>query len=287
MFETEDVDQDQELGPGTDLILSLLSVVITILAVVSIGQPELLETETVCPAGDCQAVVTEDPAVVREALNKAQRTINTLRSDLILSEAALRSMENRLDADKIVQAGDVLELHDEILAVFDRNKSELSPEDLPILKRELYPLYETVSDKGANIIRIHGHASPEPRGIGDGKHLDRNMDLSVERSLTILHALHQLGVPYHCMVVEGYGRNQSAFLNSYLNKNNITVDEWDRMYLQGFNPELSVAEREAALAQLEKLYQRDRRVTLVAAFEPDSPCSARELSDHLFNAVTL
>lgn len=288
MFESEELDKGDELGPGTDLILSLLSVVITILAVVSFSQPAPVDIHQLCQGVDCgpEGADKVNTLSAELTLDTSARTIEELRGKLAESQSSLLAMERRLNEEKLIQPGDILELHGEVLSIFARNKAKLEPKDVPLLKNELYPLYLAVTDKRANIIRIHGHASPEPRRVGASQQLDHNMDLSVERSLAISHALHRLGIPYRCMVVEGYGRNQSPFLNSYLKMNAMSIEDWDRMYLRGYDTSLSAEDRDKVRAKLEKLYQRDRRVNLVATYEPDALCTVDELADSLFEAVT-
>ncbi|MGF1729013.1 hypothetical protein [Photobacterium kasasachensis] len=275
LFENTELDSDNEMGPGTDLVLSLLSVVITILAVVGMSysvtdiEPKV---EPVCRGDACQSA--PDLVSVRQELQDAQRRIQTLTFELENLKATSQKQPS-------IVYGGVLELHEGTLAIFERNQSHVRQQDLPELKKHLMPLYDNIRNNNANVIRIHGYASPEPRFTGVDKNLDSNMDLSVNRSLTILHALHRLGIPYKCMVVEGYGRNRSRFLRNYLSQRDMTIAQWDEMYLQGFDESLLPAERERLLSQLESMYQLDRRVDLIAAIEANSPCSPAQLTSYL------
>lgn len=271
-FENTNLESDNEMGPGTDLVLSLLSIVITILAVLGASQAQF---ETDLPSSSESTQVN-----VQEALNVASNTIVELRQEL----EELRNAKAQTQESGIIY-GNIVELHEGEFAVFERNTAKLHEQDLPLLKRQLEPLYENVLENQANVIRIHGYASPEPRQKGQDKKLDSNMDLSVERSLAIMHALHRLGVEYTCMVVEGYGRSRSIFLLNFLKQRNMTVQEWDYMYLEGFDQNIIPSEIERLRAELEQLYAQDRRVDLIAAIDQKSPCNSSDLANMLRKAI--
>ncbi|TQF67554.1 OmpA family protein [Pseudoalteromonas luteoviolacea] len=279
LFENTELASDSEMGPGTDLVLSLLSVVITILAVVGMSYSvtdTVPSAETACQGDEC--FIDKKLASVETQLKDAHRQIESLTMELENLKAVSQQQPS-------IVYGKVLELHESTFAIFEKNQARVNNEDLQRLKAELQPLYENVVSDNANVIRIHGYASPEPRFSGADKSLDSNMDLSVDRSLAILHALYKLGVPYKCMVVEGYGRNRSRFLSNYLSQRDMTIKQWDTMYLQGFDDSLLPAEKERLLSQLEVMYQQDRRVDLIAAIEANSPCSPTQLASYLQTAI--
>ncbi|CAM3774457.1 MULTISPECIES: OmpA family protein [Pseudoalteromonas] len=279
LFENTELESDNEMGPGTDLVLSLLSVIITILAVVGMSYSVTdIEPEQAvnCQGGNCE------PSVTIESLQLDLKDAQLEITKLTMQIENLRASPKKQPS---IVYGDVLELYESELAVFERNQARIRQEDLPTLREQLKPLYEKVRMSNANVIRIHGYASPEPRRAGLDHNLDSNMDLSVERGLTILHAMSRLGIPYKCMVVEGYGRNRSRFLSSFLSQRNITIHEWDSMYLQGFDQSILPSQRGRLLSELEALYQLDRRVDLVAAIEAASPCSSEELISHFKQVI--
>lgn len=283
-FENTELESDNEMGPGTDLVLSLLSVIITILAVVGMSQPQL-ETQVpeepitvICDLPDCQP--EPSPMEIQQELNAAKDTIVELQYEL----ENLHNAQAETQESGIVY-GNIVELHEGEFAAFERNAAQLQEQDLPLLKRQLRLLYDNILENNANVIRIHGYASPEPRHKGRDKMLDSNMDLSVQRSLAIMHALHRLGVEYNCMVVEGYGRSRSRFLMTFLNQRNMTVQEWDEMYQEGFDQDIAPSEAERLRAELEQMYSQDRRVDLIAAIDQKSPCKPPDLAKMLEKAI--
>lgn len=220
--ESGDLGSDFEFGPGTDLVLSMLALLLVLLAVASIAKPAV---------------------------------------------------------------DDTVELRDEELAVFEHNSARLTPAGEQMLRQKLAVLAHAAGELDANMLRVKGYASPLPKPLRlSGGTLDGNLDLAADRAVEAAHALYMLGLPYTCLAVESYGRSRSPLLQSYLSKHRLTIDEWDQKLSQGCNSSLSAQECAHLQGEIEKLYQRDRRVDLVVVRETDAPCTTEQLRAGL-NAI--
>ena len=170
-----DEEYVDELGPGSDLVLSLLAMCLLLLAVLGIGFTQ--ETGKI-------ALLTEK---------------------LVQVEARPKVPE--------IAGGRVIEIRDSSdVPLFARGENKLTDIGGEVLWKKGYELGLQIGQSDANLLVIEGHASPEifaRQGRNINKVDDGNLDLSAARATEVAHYFHYLGIPYDCVEVRGYGSSRS------------------------------------------------------------------------------
>lgn len=113
---------------------------------------------------------------------------------------------------------------------FKRQSAELEPRLVPMIVEKLRPLQVVFeAGKGQLLVHVIGHASPEPFGSDDGV---ANFRLALDRAMTIADLAHrELGIPFECLRVHGYGRGESASLKSWIaSSTTSSLGGWDSDY---------------------------------------------------------
>lgn len=152
------------------------------------------------------------------------------------------------------------------LRIFEAGSAKLTAQGEDRLERIVQRILRAVRrDADVNTLRIAGYASPESYG-GQAPYgnLDGNLRLSTDRALTIAHELGVLGVPLHCIVIEGLGRGRSV-VGQQVTDN---LNQFDRRLSA-----LPQSQQDALVQQ----FPGERRVEVLTTVEPDSQCSNRTL----------
>lgn len=157
--------------------------------------------------------------------------------------------------------------------IFEKNTSALTETGEHEVNKVIAEISEQLSDQNVNVIKLVGHASPDSRPIADG--VDGNFNLSASRSITVIHYLHSLGIPYRCMSVEAHSSNQS--LQTALAKDLLGLSETQfKAALKGDMTVIKPGLLEA-FEQIEQDLGRDRRVEIIVSYETASRCGRLEL----------
>jgi hypothetical protein len=174
LYDEPSVEPDESFGPGTDLVISLLAILLLLLALAAIEQ------------------------------RQAPRQLWELREDY---------REKPL---------------------FGQNDAELTERARQQLRQELPAFLDALESDWCNQLLVEGYASPEAPPDLDRKERERwNLGLSARRSMAVSDYLNDLGIPYECMFISGYGRSHSAVLASWLNADpDRTVVIWDDQALE-------------------------------------------------------
>lgn len=261
----EDDGLEDDFGPGSDLVLSLLAVAILLLAMAGVSRhldfavkPPLAEPPQPSRAGP--EPVSED-MVPRAVLEKAEQAY----ADLVLE---VRELERRMSAMQAVPDRVVAFSFDSTNAAFFlEGSAELRPPARQFLEGQVPTLVRLAVQNNANHLEVVGFASAEPDGdVGR----DRNMELSARRALAVADALAAKGLPTHCISVAGMGRGRSQLLQMYLARRaGNSVEAWDRLMRTGQGAEIR--------RQLEDELAKERRVEIALTRDSGSPCKQDEL----------
>ncbi|WP_076997219.1 OmpA family protein [Variovorax sp. KK3] len=271
-YDDDEPESDDGFGPGSDLVLSFLGVVLLLIGITAInGFPT---------AGQSQPREPEAPPIQQD-LAGFQRRAQVAESAQQTAQARVRQLELDLQALQSAKAlpaaasGRVLAFRldgNNQIAFFTRRGSDLREPARQLLAGSMLAIGQKVLETGANHLELVGYASPEPSQT-PGK--DDNLDLSVARAEAVAHFLAQRGVPYECMSVSGFGRGRSEILyDMYLKKNpGTTRADWDAM--------LSGAKGGAFAQNIETLMLNERRVDIFVAKDSGSRCQAAQLQKAL------
>lgn len=268
-------EEQDEIGPATDLTLSLLAVVLVLLALV-IFENTALENQNLQAKKDIGR------------LNEERENWWEIYSDLYLRINELEEEKKRLQGQLEGEKPESM-----IFAIENKNFDlfEIGKANLNIVKfhqelKKLEPeIKRIIKDSEFNIIRVDGHASPESRpGSGVYRNIDTNMALSSERAIGLAQYLHTRGIPYNCTVATGYGRTRSKKFMDLLKDKGISLIEWDRKYLarklSDIDPRIGRTQQEYK-DYFERFYAEDRRVDLIFAHEKNSNCRVGDMHSAL------
>lgn len=264
MIDQDDSEGDDGFGPATDLVLSLLGVIILLLA---IGQ---YQQRLKVLIGIEKPPATADVMKPQPAPPDLNGRILDLSSRLAQSEAELEAARKFLSTVPLRIVA--LKLDGRNVSFFDRNSAELHPAMRQLIAGYIPTLARLVLANRTNEIEVTGFASPEPSGVA-GK--DANLDISAERSIAVAHYLAQLGVPYQCLSVSGFGRGRSEILyGSYMKRSpQNTVESWDNLMAGDKGRELR--------SRLEEQMSEERRVEIAVVVDRNSSCTTEELQKAL------
>lgn len=278
-YHPADEEQADELGPGSDLVLSLLAMCLLLLALMGIGFRQEMGKSS--QAEDQKKAL----ATLRTELNAARQTIATQNGKISELEAkdfgkryivAMKTIEDQkamianltqraeraeaqLDASSS-SGGRVVEISDSSdVALFSRGDNTLTDEGAAILWRKGIELGRELGPR-ANLLVIEGHASPDgfPRPgrninkIGVRSDDDGNLDLSAARAAEVAHYFRHLGIPYQCMEIRGYGSARS----------NLTAEQRARLATR-------IGQQE-----LQDQLAADRRIKITGVRDSQSKCEA-------------
>lgn len=254
VLEDHTPESDDGFGPGSDLVLSFLGVLILLIGTLTVtGIPkheapaEVPKAVPVTPTPPTDTSTTES-----ESLALANRRISEL-------EARIARMNRRVLAFRFDGTS---------AAFFEQGSAELSEPAEALLNGSMLAIGRKVLESGANEIVIVGYASPEPSSRSDR---DVNLDLSSSRAEAVAHYLARRGVPYACMNIRGVGRSRSEMLyDLFLQRRpGTTLKDWDALFAgehgRGFT------------SRLEPQFAAERRVDIVAEQDDESKCSRARL----------
>lgn len=271
----EPPEDEGEFGPGTDVILGFLALVLIILAL------SFMVPRAVLQANAPPEPAAGDPAVVREAQARAtaaEQTAARLTEELRqVADQARRAdeevarLQNLLESSRIDSKAPPpavsLRTEGEGASLFTKGSSTLTDVGKSLLVSSLDTLRGTVIETGANHLEILGYSSPEPLP-GKG---DRNLDLSVDRAVAVAHHMAVMGIPYECMSVVGMGRSRSHVVFDSFKNLSEPMAKWDTFYMR------AVEQRIPELPEIERQIRGERRVDISAVGDSESKCTHQRL----------
>ena len=144
---------------------------------------------------------------------------------------------------------------------FDPNKSVLKMSAKVEIRGSIRKILSSFGQ--ANQIEVIGYASAEP--YLEKISIDKNLDLSAARAVSVAHYLTSLGVPYQCISARGVGRSRSQHLSSWLLANNRSLKDWDDLWRDdGIRPIMK--------SKHENKLSKERRIEIRAVYDEESKC---------------
>ena len=249
IFSHSQIEDSFSFGPGTDLIFSLMSVVL--LALIIGGILYSTELERLYRENEDYKIALKN-VVDWDKYELAKRELEELEALVALLKARVAELEKSMDREP---RG--LWSLDEA-SYFNQGDAQLLPEGKRLLSLHIHDIKDKLKLGQANQIKIVGYASPEPRSFSVGE--DRNLNLSADRAVAVAHHLNDLGISYDCMYIVGFGRGRSRILHDWLKKDDgRSIRSWDR--LKPYNKAL-IANR----------LKTERKVLIYAVFDKESEC---------------
>jgi outer membrane protein OmpA-like peptidoglycan-associated protein len=253
-------ETDDGFGPGSDLVLSFLGVIILLIGTMTVtgiprhaAPPEAPKVlSPLLPESAPKAVEPQNVAEQPQNATDAKRRISEL-------EAQIARMSRRVVAFRFDGTN---------TAFFEQSSSELSEPAQKLIDGAMLSIGRKVLESEANQIEIVGYASPEPSSTADH---DTNLDLSSARAEAVAHYLARRGVPYECMNVRGVGRGRSDLLYDMFlaRRPGSTLRQWDAMFTGPRGRDF--------MSSVESDLASERRVEIVTENDADSKCSRRRL----------
>ena len=270
------VPDSDELGPGSDLVISMFALAMLVMAIIGSGlaEPNLSKQE---------AVQNSEIAGLTARLRDAeQRLAKTLTSDQIDANdrelASLRqklyAQETELEATKraILKPGSI---PDDVIftardgagsAFFTVGSAAVSPEGRRTLIESLQRHASKVSSEHYNTLIVEGYASPDP----PWNMRDNSTQLAFVRADAVANILIQAGIPRRCLGIMSYGRNRSELLFGQ----NGTIENMTEEYVRDFDKKYI---HDGIEIPVDKLAS-ERRIDVRAGVDPrNSFCSSDEL----------
>lgn len=256
-------DGDDGFGPGSDLVLSFLGVVLLLIGVTVVtGLPEVGNA----PARDAPAAESQDWPVHEARVVPVDQALQGWEHRALAAERELQRLRKlaRGTQSRVL----ALDLHSSDVAFFAQRGTELREPARQLLAGSMAALGRKAGEHQANQLEIVGHSSPEPSQT-TGR--DDNLDLSMRRAEAVAHFLAEHGVPYECMSVGGVGRGRSELLyETYLKEGKgRTRAQWDA----GFRGDKGAKFAE----QIEDLLAPERRVEIFVSRDPSANCDLAQL----------
>lgn len=258
-----DIEETDEYGPGSDLVLSLLSVVILVLGLVGVGQRLPAQTPPQPFTARKDAAVASAEQQLAQLKDENSRLAEELRVALEQKDKGREPM---------ISIGEIVEVKG--FEPFLKNRNQLSEPGKAAIIRQIGGSLELLSSSTANMLLIEGHASPEPNRR-EGSPSDVNLDLSALRAASVAHFLNEKGVPYACMAVVGHGRARSKLIRRIIGKGgNEAMVQWDQLFGDAtFRQELQT--------RFDEALRGDRRIVMRAVQDDTSYCQSQQLLQSL------
>lgn len=204
MYSEEDSAGSDFFGPGADLIMSLLLVMILIGvgAMFKRDYEKAKMSEEIAKRGKCPP-----PVVYPEEKKRPEEKERPKVDDLRIGLVPTRDSES----------------------FFDEGSARLTAAGQNVLRSQVNSIKRALESGDYQSLDIVGYASPspniayqslaarsnatnEPASAQSGRYeVDRNLDLSAERAAAVAHYLHLFEIPYECMRAAGWGRAQSEY----------------------------------------------------------------------------
>lgn len=210
------VQDSDELGPGSDLVISMFAMAMLVVAFVGSG----FGSEGTSPSRPQNAETNElkqlrDRALELETVQESsKRRIQQLQAQVLELEAKLE-----VPKPKEIR-GDVLITlrYSAGTNRFSRGSAQISNDEQQHLIDTLRQKASSIRDNQFNTIVVEGYASSEPRWRaytdtdGQQNYMDTNEQLAFERADAVAKVLVLAGIPRRCLGLMSYGRNRSEIL---------------------------------------------------------------------------
>lgn len=242
-------EDDDGFGPGSDLVLSFLGVIILLIGIVRVvGWPQSVPVLPPPPPPP-GPVSPEELAAANKRIQDLERYIARMKR---------RAVAFRFDGTSA--------------AFFTFGSARLTEPAQKLIAGSTLTIGRKALEMDANQIEIIGYASPEPSNVAD---YDTNLDLSTARAEAVTHFLAKRGIPYECMSVRGVGRGRSQLLyDMYLWKRPGTrIQDWDALFPGAAGREFQ--------AGIENDLAEERRVDIIVSSDDESKCDPRRLQKSL------
>jgi len=248
------VQDSDELGPGSDLVISMFAMAMLVLAFIGSG------------------FGNEGSNTIKHKNNTEYNELQELRNRVSILEEENNALKHKEISDEVIAT-----LRDSAgTSLFQKNNTTISEEKKQQLLHKLRQQAEYIYNKQINTIIIEGYASPEPRLIPrnslDGNdELDTNDKLAFDRARTVSNMLVSVGIPRHCLGLMSYGRNRSEILYGLKpNGSENDIKEFDNDYLNN------------KLPLTEEILAAERRIDIRVVSDPKYKlCTSSELAQHL------
>jgi outer membrane protein OmpA-like peptidoglycan-associated protein len=182
---------DESFGPGTDLAICLVAVLLLLTSLVVFGRQQALGVEAPPPR------VEPPPEPPPPPPPKQVWTIQEGYDDEPL---------------------------------FEKDRAVLTPTARRQLESRLGEMFDALGGDDCNQLLIEGHASPEaPSGRPHSEQERWNVRLSVDRAMAVADFLYWQGIPYECMSISAFGRSHSRVLATWLQRpgERRSLQTWD------------------------------------------------------------
>lgn len=244
------VQDSDELGPGSDLVISMFAMAMLVVAFIGSGFGNE-GTNSSRPQNDDTQELTQ----LRSRVSELESELKTLKSKE-MPEGVIAILRDSAGTNQ-----------------FQKNNTQISNDQQQQLINELRQHANSVQTNQFNTIIIEGYASPEPR-LSSLTNLDTNEQLAFDRASTVAKMLVLAGIPRRCLGLMSYGRNRSEILygiNGFKpNGSEQDTKEFDNAYLKN---KLLVTEDKLA---------DERRIEIRAVSDPKyTLCTPSELAQQL------
>jgi outer membrane protein OmpA-like peptidoglycan-associated protein len=189
------VQDSDEIGPGSDLVISMFAMAMLVLALVGSG------------------FGSESASSLQPQKAKTNQ-LEQLRTQNLELQAEKLKLESELEALKAKQVPDdvLITLRDSAgTNYFSQNSNQISSDGQQLLIHGLRQQAGNVGAKQFNTLIIEGYASPEPRRH-PSTDVDTNEQLAFDRANAVARVLVLAGIPRRCLGLMSYGRNRSEIL---------------------------------------------------------------------------
>ena len=227
-----ELQNDESFGPGTDLIVTLVAVLISFFFVQSlivnvinmawkidnlkknIANEELDEMKK--KAGELEDVEQKKKEIekILEQMKEEEEEIKRKIAEKKEEEEEIEKKLKEKKEEKDIEDGVVFRLSAVMDGekMFDYNSDQLTDLAKERLEQQIPLLIEILTGKSKyNQLVVIGRASPDtrPNATLEG---NSNLTLSIGRALSVANYLQDMGIPMDCMVIYGLGRASSKVL---------------------------------------------------------------------------
>ncbi|MBU2582602.1 MAG: OmpA family protein [Alphaproteobacteria bacterium] len=250
-FDSEE-EREDDYGPGSDLVLSLLATLILVLGLIGVGEHLPRSSSGPPHSDDYQDKLNELSAKNKELADQVR---------LLLRQSQSNPRASSIDLGEIIEV--------EGLEPFAKGSAQLTPAGESQIRKLLKLSIARLASADVNLLQIEGHASPEPNQrkevLGDA-----NVELSALRAASVAHYLNKLGMPYACVAVIGHGRARSRLIKRITGGGgNEAMSQWDQLFEDAkFRNDLQT--------RFSNSLRADRRVVLKAVMDDASYCSGEQ-----------
>lgn len=262
-LEEDDPEIDDGFGPGSDLVLSFLGVVLLLIGVTVVTGLPKAPLQPAQPTFSQSAPQQNSASAPVAPPDEGSRDTTNWRQRALRAEAELGRLETEPPGHWLA-----IQINGNNPAHFLSRETILRQPMRLFIQGAMTSIGRKVMQLEGNQLEIVGFASPEPSPTPG---IDDNLDLSTARAQAVAHFLGQQGVPNECMTVRGMGRGRSDALFRIYRERQPTeyVRQWDEL--------LSTPQGKAFIDRVEDTLSRERQVDILITRDPAANCSTMQL----------